>query len=118
MAAVTPFPPDDLIIIPLGLAKYTPWKFIIATFTGKLIANEFIVWGVVILGRLLVERLIAGSGNPMNLIVIAAATIVITVIMIYLFLKIDWPKVIGKWFPWTIEHNKSSQDKDSKDSKD
>src|SRR5215204_2622830 len=112
MAAVTPFPPDDLIIIPLGLAKYTPWKFIIATFTGKLIANEFIVWGVVILGRPLVERLIAGSGNPMNLIVIAAATIVITVMVVYLLREMDWPKGIGEWFGWAGGQGRGAQDKD------
>jgi hypothetical protein len=23
--------------------------------------------------------------------------------MIYLYVKIDWAKIIGKWFPWTLE---------------
>ena len=81
LAALTPIP-DDLIYIPLGIAKYSPWKFATATFSGKLILNEAIVWGAVILGGIL-----------------------------YLFLKIDWGKVIGKWFPWTTVENDESKER-------
>ena len=42
-AALTPIP-DDLVYIPLGLSKYNPAKFAIATFTGKFIQTEFIVF--------------------------------------------------------------------------
>ena len=45
VAAVSPIP-DDIVYIPLGLAKYSPWKFAIATFLGKFIFNEIIVLGV------------------------------------------------------------------------
>lgn len=34
-AAATPVP-DDLVYVPLGLAKYNPKRFFIATFTGRL----------------------------------------------------------------------------------
>jgi hypothetical protein len=31
---------------------------------------------------------------------VIGATVFLGVIL-YLFLKIDWGKIIGKWFPWT-----------------
>ena len=37
-AAATPIP-DDLIYVPLGLAKYNPKKFFIATLTGKFVLS-------------------------------------------------------------------------------
>ena len=36
VAAATPIP-DDIIYVPLGLAKYNPLRFFIATLTGKLV---------------------------------------------------------------------------------
>ena len=36
VAAATPIP-DDLVYVPLGLAKYNPKRFFIATLTGKLV---------------------------------------------------------------------------------
>jgi hypothetical protein len=38
--------------------------------------------------------------------------IAIIIVMIYYFMKIDWKKTIGKWFPWTLERDKSSNNKD------
>ncbi|MGE5660789.1 MAG: VTT domain-containing protein, partial [Ignavibacteriales bacterium] len=31
VAALAPFPPDDIFIILLGISKFTPWKFIVTT---------------------------------------------------------------------------------------
>jgi len=42
-AALTPFPPDDIIIILLGISKFAPWKFVVTTFFGKLIVNLAVV---------------------------------------------------------------------------
>ncbi|MCH8981718.1 VTT domain-containing protein, partial [candidate division KSB1 bacterium] len=41
-AAATPMP-DDLIYVPLGLARYNPKRFIIATLTGKIVLSFIIV---------------------------------------------------------------------------
>ena len=41
-AAATPIP-DDLVYVPLGLAKYNPRKFFVATLTGKLVLCYVIV---------------------------------------------------------------------------
>lgn len=110
IAALTPIP-DDLVYIPLGIAKYNPLKFATATFTGKLILNEAIVWGAVILGRPFIERYSTStSQNPLYLIIGAISLAVILGGILYLFLKIDWGKVIGKWFPWTtVEYDESKQ---------
>ena len=42
VAALTPIP-DDIVYIPLGLARYSPWKFATATFAGKFLMNQCIV---------------------------------------------------------------------------
>lgn len=101
-AALTPIP-DDLVYIPLGLAKYSPWKFAAATFSGKFLMNEVIVWGAVYLGRPFVERMIESSASETTLIIAGAASITALAVIIYASLKIDWSKIIGKWFPWALE---------------
>lgn len=102
VAALTPIP-DDLVYIPLGLAKYSPWKFAIATFTGKFLLNEIIVWGSVFLGRPFVEGLVSKNIDPNYAILATVLSIIILGMIVYFSLKIDWGKFIGKWFPWAIQ---------------
>ena len=102
IAALTPIP-DDLIYIPLGLSKYNPWKFAIATFLGKFILNEIIVLGAVFLGRPFIESLGTNSIDPVYLVIGAVTSFIVLGIILYLYLKIDWAKIIGKWFPWTLQ---------------
>lgn len=102
-AALTPIP-DDLVYIPLGLAKYSPWKFAAATFAGKFLMNEVIVWGSVYLGRPFVERIMSESTNTTTLIIAGVASIVVLVVLVYFSLRIDWEKVIGRWFPWALKN--------------
>jgi membrane protein DedA with SNARE-associated domain len=99
VAALTPIP-DDIVFIPLGLARYSPWKFAIATFSGKFILNEIIVWSSVILGRPFFESFISTDIDPLFLTLGIIASIAILVIIVYLAVRIDWARVIGKWFPW------------------
>jgi membrane protein DedA with SNARE-associated domain len=113
-AALTPIP-DDLVYIPLGLAKYNPAKFVIATFTGKFILNEFIVFGSVFLGRPVVEILTAESTDPVYLYIGVGVSISIVILIIFLYLRIDWGKIVGRWFPWTLNDN--GDDKDFADKK-
>jgi len=108
-AALTPIP-DDLVYIPLGLAKYSPWKFAAATFAGKLAMNEIIVWGSVFLGRPFVESLVAQStGDNTTLIIAAVASIAVLGVTIYYSLKIDWGKIIGRWFPWALKDDEDDK---------
>ena len=110
ISAITPFPPDDMIIILLGIAKYNPLKFVIANFGGKLIANMAVVWGAVLMGKPLIEQIFAQSQSPLLLIVISAISVASVVLIIYSLIKVDWAKIIGKWFPWTL----SDEHKDNK----
>ena len=102
IAAVSPIP-DDIVYIPLGLAKYSPWKFAISTFTGKFLLNEMIVLGSAYLGKPAIDKLLTGSTSSLSLILITIASIIVLGIIIYISLKIDWGKVIGRWFPWALD---------------
>ncbi|MEM0030612.1 MAG: VTT domain-containing protein, partial [Candidatus Nitrosocaldus sp.] len=44
IAAATPIP-DDLVYIPLGLAKYNPFMFFTSLLAGKMLISEAVVWG-------------------------------------------------------------------------
>jgi membrane protein DedA with SNARE-associated domain len=111
IAALTPIP-DDIVYIPLGLAKYNPWKFATATFAGKILMNEAIVWSSFYLGRPFVERILGEKTDTTTLIILAVASIAAVGVIIYYSLKIDWAKIIGRWFPWALEDgNEKSEDK-------
>jgi len=108
IAALTPIP-DDLVYIPLGLSKYNPWKFAIATFLGKFLLNEIIVLGAVFLGRPFIESLGTNSIDPVYLVIGAITSCIVLGIILYLYLKIDWAKIIGKWFPWTLQDDRDEK---------
>ena len=109
IAAATPIP-DDIIYIPLGLAKYSPWKFAAATFAGKLLMNEAIVWSSIYLGRPFVERYLAETTDLTGLIIAAIVSIVILGVVVYYSLRIDWARIIGRWFPWALDENSNNDD--------
>jgi membrane protein DedA with SNARE-associated domain len=110
IAAATPIP-DDIVYIPLGLAKYNPVKFASALFAGKFILSEIIVVVSIYFGRPFVEYILSETSDPKSLIIITAITIAITVITVYYLIKTDWEKIIGRWFPWTLEEDKTSENK-------
>jgi len=117
VAALTPIP-DDIVYIPLGLAKYSPWKFATATFAGKILMNEAIVWSSIYLGRPFVERILGETTDPTWLIVGAVASIAVVGVIVYYSLRIDWAKIIGRWFPWTLQDNNDVDDKKDSDDGD
>ena len=102
IAAVSPIP-DDIVYIPLGLAKYSPWKFAIATFLGKFILNEMFVLGAIYFGKPFVNNMMSNSTNIDYLIAVTIASVAALGVIIYFALKIDWAKIIGHWFPWTLD---------------
>jgi membrane protein DedA with SNARE-associated domain len=113
VAALTPIP-DDIVYIPLGLAKYNPVKFAIATFAGKLILSEIIVWGSVFLGRPFIQSVVSETTDVPYLVAGAVLSIIVLGILIYISLKIDWAKIIGKWFPWTLQEENEDKDSETK----
>jgi membrane protein DedA with SNARE-associated domain len=113
LAALTPIP-DDLIYIPLGLAKYSAKKFAIATFLGKFIFGEIIVWGTVFLGRPIMEEVLSVSdaSNQISTIVVTVLTVGLLILVLFFTFKVDWGKIIGRWFPWAL--NEDSDEKPKK----
>ena len=107
VAPIIPFS-ENFIYITLGLTKYNPWKFAVSVFAGVLLYNEFIVWIGVLLGRPFVQSIISEFTNTEN-----PTTIIITIILsstgilitLYLLVKVNWNKIIGKRLPWTRTDN-------------
>ena len=104
VAAATPIP-DDIIFVPLGLAKYNPKRFFVATLTGKIVLSYVIVFSSHYLGLSLVEPLVDRIDDPTTVyigIIIFGAMMTAVVILL---LKLDWEKILGKFAPWTLDEN-------------
>jgi membrane protein DedA with SNARE-associated domain len=96
----------------LGLTRYSPQKFAIAVFIGVILYNEFIVWIGVLLGRPFVAGMISSitnTNNPAAIIIAVILSIVGILTTLYLLIKINWNKIIGKRFPWTNASNKNDE---------
>jgi len=103
-AAATPIP-DDLVYVPLGLAKYNPKRFFIATLTGKIVLSYSIVFISHHLGLSLVEPFLENvdDARPVYIGIIVFAVMMTSVII--LLLRLDWAKILGKFAPWTLDEN-------------
>jgi membrane protein DedA with SNARE-associated domain len=110
VAAALPVP-DDVVYITLGIAKYSPFRFATAVFTGKMILKEITVWGALFIGRPFVEYFVSNYSNPVYFFVLIGSTAAILAIVLYFSLKLDWGKIIGKYFPWTLTDESSSDSK-------
>ena len=93
--AATPIP-DDVLIIPLGAARYPWWRVAIPLFIGKTMFLMAIAWA----GRFgldFVEAIFGGT-NQFSLVsrsieVIALLSVIIS---IYLVVRIDWNKLMSR----------------------
>ncbi len=114
VAALTPIP-DDLVYIPLGIAKYSPTRFALFTFIGKFFLGEIIVWGTVFLGRPIMDRflVVTDSNNEYSAILVTVMSVVLLALVLYFTFKFDWAKIIGKWFPWAIDNSDTESDSDN-----
>ncbi len=107
IAAATPIP-DDLIYIPLGLAKFSPWLFFTSCLAGKIAISEAIVWSVR-LGFNILEY-VESSADTSLLYATITATVIAAVAMVYFMIKVDWGILIGKIFPWTLYDSEDNSD--------
>jgi membrane protein DedA with SNARE-associated domain len=99
IAAATPIP-DDIVYVPLGLAKYNPWLFFTSCFAGKMLISEAIVWGTR-MGFNMLEYLESNMNGELFYATVIA-TIAVTAFLIYFMIKADWSRLVGKVFPWTL----------------
>ena len=102
VAAATPIP-DDIIYIPLGLAKYNPKRFFVATLSGKIVLFYVIVLISHYTGLSLLEPILQDIEDPLvvyvGIIILGAAM----TIVIVLLLRLNWERILGKVAPWTLE---------------
>jgi len=107
VAAATPIP-DDLVYIPLGLAKYNPKRFFVATLLGKFVLYYVIVLISHYMGLSLLEPVLREINDPLPVYIgIIALGIAMTVVVI-LLLRLNWEKILGKIAPWTLDDDDSS----------
>ena len=104
IAAATPIP-DDLVYVPLGLAKYNPKRFFIATLTGKIVLSYAIVLISHYLGMSLIQPFLENISDPTPIYIGIVIFGVMMTISIVLLLRLDWQKILGKFAPWTLDEN-------------
>ena len=104
VAAATPIP-DDIVYITLGLAKYSPKKFFVATLSGKLVLCYAIVLISHYMGLSLLEPMLQDIEDPLPVyvgIIILGIAMTVTVILL---LRLNWERILGKIAPWTLDDN-------------
>jgi len=107
VAAATPIP-DDMVYIPLGLAKYNPKRFFIATLSGKIVLCYIIVLISHFTGLSILEPILEDIDDPFA---IYAGMIVFGAIMtaiVILLLRLDWARILGRIAPWTLDDNEDA----------
>jgi len=107
VAAATPIP-DDLVYIPLGLAKYNPKRFFVATLLGKFVLYYVIVLISHYMGLSLLEPVLREIDDPLPVYIgIIALGIAMTIVVI-LLLRLNWEKILGRIAPWTLDDDDSN----------
>jgi len=104
VAAATPIP-DDLVYIPLGLAKYNPKRFFIATLLGKIVLYYVIVLISHYTGLSLLEPVLQDIEDPLLVYVGIIILGVAMTIVIVLLLRLNWERILGSVAPWTLDDN-------------
>lgn len=103
-AAATPIP-DDLIYVPLGLSKYNPKRFFIATLAGKIVLCYSIVLISHHLGMSLVEPFLENVTDVTTVYIGIIIFVAMMTGVIVLLLRLDWQRILGKFAPWTLDEN-------------
>jgi len=102
VAAATPIP-DDLVYIPLGLAKYNPKRFFVATLLGKFVLYYVIVLISHYMGLSLLEPVLQEIDDPLPVYIGIIALGVAMTIVVILLLRLNWEKILGRIAPWTLD---------------
>jgi len=108
VAAATPIP-DDLVYIPLGLAKYNPKRFFVATLLGKIVLYYVIVLISHYMGLSLLEPILQDIEDPLPVYIgIIILGLAMTIIVI-LLLRLNWERILSRVAPWTLEDDDDTQ---------
>lgn len=101
-AAATPIP-DDLVYVPLGLAKYNPLRFFVATLSGKIVLHYIIVAVSHYLGLSLLEPALENVEDLSDIYVGVIIFGVAMAAVVVLLLRLDWERILGRVAPWTLK---------------
>ena len=104
IAAATPIP-DDIVYVPLGLAKYDPKKFFVATLLGKLVLCYVLVLISHYMGLSILEPILEDMEDPTPIYIGFILFGAVMTIVVILLIRLDWARVLGKIAPWTIDDN-------------
>jgi len=107
VAAATPIP-DDLVYIPLGLAKYNPKRFFVATLLGKFVLYYVIVLISHYMGLSLLEPVLREIDDPLPVYIGIIALGAAMTIVVILLLRLNWERILGRVAPWTLEDDDSN----------
>jgi len=102
VAAATPIP-DDLVYVPLGLAKYNPLRFFISTLLGKIVLSYIIVLLSHYFGVNYVEPILENVDDPTVIYVGLVVFLGMMIAAILLLLRLNWAKILGRLAPWTVD---------------
>jgi len=102
VAAATPIP-DDIIYVPLGLAKYNPKKFFIATLLGKLVLCYILVLVSHYMGLSILEPILEDLDDPTPIYIGLIMFGAIMTAIVILLLRLDWSRILGRVAPWTLD---------------
>ena len=108
VAAATPMP-DDIIFVPLGLAKYNPKRFFISTLVGKIVLSYSIVFLYHYLGLSVVEPLVKDLDDATPIYIGVVVFGIMMTLVIVLLLRLDWAIILGKFLPWTLDENNNDE---------
>ncbi len=94
--ALTPLP-DDLLFIPLGLARFNFLRIFIPCLIGKTVMLTILVY----LGKYInfVVGSFVGENNFLMGILFTIITIILLIATIFVIWKIDWEKFLNKYTP-------------------
>ena len=107
VAAATPIP-DDMVYIPLGLAKYNPKRFFIATLSGKIVLCYIIVLISHYTGLSILEPILEDIDDPFAIYVGMIVFGAIMTAIVVLLLRLDWERILGRVAPWTLDDDKDA----------
>ena len=101
VAAATPIP-DDLIYVPLGLAKYNPLRFFISTVAGKIVLSYAIVFISRGFGSSYINPLLDQVSDVSTIYIGTAIFVAMITGVVILMLRLNWERVLGRVAPWTL----------------
>lgn len=84
--AVTPLP-DDVYVIPMGIARLPFWRFFVADLAGKVVLSVAVAY----LGRTYLSSLDSLLGDPLG---VTVAALVLTVVLSLMMMRADWVRAV------------------------